>query len=254
MEKKKHYLSDIFDSNKKKIEKKTVKSDITATEKYLQEIKRFESDRNEFKDTLIKIGFGLAGFFGFTTILILAVYLVHPVMVTEPFLVRVDNSTGHTDIIKPLSDGKSVTYGEVLDKYWLRTYIKNRNSYEWESIQNNFNIVKLMSSNNVFVAYSSFIVSEKSPVNTFEDKRLIEVSKIDVTFLPDISPTSKIAQIKFQIDVKTAQGLSVVGYKPTHWAATVTFDYKSDIKSDDGRKLNPLGFRVTSYREDRVSS
>jgi type IV secretion system protein VirB8 len=248
-------LSEILKSKMEKSEIKPQKSDKIAADRYLKEIKEFESDRNDFKNKLIKIGFGVAGVFAFTTIMAMAaIMFMTPLKDTIPYLLRVDNATGHVDVVKPLSDAKVVTYGEALDKYWLRVYIKNRNSYEWEQIQNNFNIVKLMSGNDVFITYSSYITGEKSPVNTFEDNRIIEITKIDVTFLPTTSKQNRIAQIRFQLDVKTAQGLPVPNFKPVNWTATLTFDYKAEIKTEDERALNPLGFRVTSYREDRVSS
>jgi len=229
------------------------KSRILA-DRYLQEIKAFEEDRIGLAKQSAKRAWMVAAGFGVIAVLaILAVVGLTPFKEVEPFLVRVDNSTGHTDIMRPLADAQSLTYGEVLDRYWLRIYVTERNSYDWENVQHSYNTVKLMSNANVFGEYSSAIKGENSPVKTFVDQRKIAISVSDVSFLPAISKDSTLAQIRFKRDVTTSDGKPVVGYKTTLWTATITFDYLATINTETERQLNPLGFRVTSYREDRVT-
>jgi len=241
--------------NKKNSVKKIEKKHKVSAEKYLNEIKFFENDRVEQSKAMTKIAFIVAAVMAVITLLaISALAVMSPLKETIPYLLRVDNATGHTDILRPMEDAKSTTYGEVLDRYWLKIFITARNGYEWESVQNNFNIVKLMANANVFTAYTLYVTGEESPVNIFSDKKIIEISDQQVTFLPKISKESNIAQIRFTRKVKTIGGLPATGYEPTLWTATVTFDYKAEIKTAEDRDLNPLAFRITSYREDRVSN
>ena len=78
---------------------------------------------------------GLAG--------VVAVAGLTPLKKSEPFVLRVDNNTGAVDIVQPISDSQSTTYGEVVDKYWLAQYIIERESYDWQLIQNSFDRVKI---------------------------------------------------------------------------------------------------------------
>lgn len=247
-------IDNVLEKNKDRESKTSDKKSRMLADRYLQEIKAFEQDRVSLAKQSAKKAWMVATGFGVLALLsILAVVGLTPLKEVEPFLVRVDNSTGHTDIMRPLADAQSLTYGEVLDSYWLRIYTTERNSYDWENVQNSYNTVKLMSNNNVFGEYSRMIKSENSPVKTFTDTRKIVVSVSDISFLPAISKDSTLAQIRFKRDVRTSDGKPVTGYKTTLWTATITFDYLAVINTDAERQLNPLGFRVTSYREDRVS-
>ncbi|EFF2610251.1 type IV secretion system protein, partial [Escherichia coli] len=39
-------------------------------------------------------------------------------------------------------------------------------------------------------------------------------------------------------------------YRVTDWIATVAFDFNKDVKTEEQRLINPLGFEAVSYRVD----
>ena len=67
-----------------------------------------------------------------------------PLKQVQPFVVRVDNATGATDIVTTVKQ-KEESYGEVMDKYWLTQYIQYREGYDWQTIQDSYNATMLMS-------------------------------------------------------------------------------------------------------------
>lgn len=233
-------------SSSKNVSNKTV-------DRYLKEIQSFENDRVELAKnsarTAWKVAAG-AGAIAFAAVV--AVAGLTPLKQTEPYLMRVDDSDGTVKILRPLNDAEPISYGAVLDKYWTRQFIYARNGYDWEVVQHNFNLVNLMGNNAVVSAYMAYIKSPNSPVETFSDKKKIKIEIQDVTFLPTKSTTQKLAQVRFSRDVQGNDGLTSVGFEPTYWNATITYDYQAKIVTADERELNPLGFRVTSYNEDRV--
>jgi type IV secretion system protein VirB8 len=74
-----------------------------------------------------------------------------------------------------------------------------------------------------------------------------------VKFLPRSDESNMIAQISFTRDIKGNNGLTDVKYEITSWEATLTFDYLGEMNTEEERLINPLGYRVTSYREDIVN-
>lgn len=67
----------------------------------------------------------LAAFFGVLTFMsIAAVMGLTPLKTVETYLVRVDNNSGYTDVVKPLSQIKSTE--QIDDEYWLAAYVRFR--------------------------------------------------------------------------------------------------------------------------------
>jgi len=231
----------------------TQKKENKPVDDYLKAIKDFESDRVALAKSSAKTAWKVAtGFGAIALIAVIAVASLTPLKDVEPYLMRVNDADGSVSILRPLSDAQPISYGEVLDKYWSRKFIVARNGYEWETIQDNFNIVTIMSNRQVFATYNAYIKAKNSPVKLFSDQKRIKVKIEEVTFLPSSSKERTLAQVRFSRDVINSEGITDVGFKPTYWNATITFDYRKKIKTADERKLNPLGFRVTSYTEDRV--
>lgn len=54
---------------------------------------------------------------------------------------RVDNSTGYTDIAPQLSDAKE-SYQDVETKYFLSKYLINYEAYDWQTIREQADTVK----------------------------------------------------------------------------------------------------------------
>jgi type IV secretion system protein VirB8 len=246
-------LDKTFDQMKEDSNKQNTKELNELTDTYLSAIKSFESDSVELAKKEARIYKKVS-----ITAVLVAVLAIGalaasmPFKTVEPYVLRVDDATGYVSAVRPLKDAQSITYGEVLDKHWLSNFMVARNGYEWETVQNSFNTVKVMSTDKVFGAYSNYIQGKQSPTETFVDKKIINVKVHGVSFLPRTSTTEVLAQVQFTRSIENGRGLLATGYKPTRWTATVTFDYKAKINTEDERRLNPLGFQVTSYREDRI--
>ena len=110
--------------NQNNIEKRPVKAEKKAVDDYLTQMKLFEEDRIELAKKSAKTAWQVAaGFGGLALCSLIVLVVMMPLKQTQPYLLKVDQTTGHTEIVQPLSDAKQTTYGEVLDKYWLNKYI-----------------------------------------------------------------------------------------------------------------------------------
>ncbi|OOF77864.1 conjugal transfer protein TraG [Rodentibacter caecimuris] len=205
----------------------------------------FEKDRVSFYKTLSKISFGVGGIGALIGLAgVVAVAGLTPLKSTEPYVIRVDNNTGFTDIVKPISNSSQTTYGEELDKYWLSKFVIERESYDWQLVQNSYNAVELMTTPQVFNEYKAYITSKVSPVNLLKQNKKIKVRVLSISFI------NGVGQVRFSKQVLTASGDPDSVIPTTYWLASIPFDYKHEIKLEQQRLINPLGFQALSYRAD----
>ena len=248
----KEKLDIALEENKSKALSRPLKASNKIVDEYLNQIKGFEEDRVTLAKQSAKTAWKVAVGFGVLALMaISSVFVMMPMKEIVPYVIKVDSSTGHTTVARSIDDAKSVSYGEELDKYWINKFIIARNGYEWETIQNSFNTVKLMANRQVFGSYNNYITGDNSPAKVFGENKTIRIDIHGITFLPSTSKEQSLAQIRFTRKIENNAGGDATEYKPTTWTATITFNYLSEIKTEDERIINPLEFLVTSYREDR---
>ncbi|EIU9113116.1 type IV secretion system protein [Salmonella enterica] len=208
--------------------------------------KEMARDRDaELKKSLrsTRVGFVLSA--GANIVLAVAIACMAPLKSVEPFLLRVDNSTGYTDVVRPFNQTGD-TFDEAVSRYFLTQFIENREGYEWYTIQNMLDTVELMSSSAVFNEYKNMIYGPLSPLNKLKKNNKIMVRVKAITFLDDHT-----AQGRFVKAITDPDGRPTPGYTPTQWIATIKFDFdKSKVKTEADRQINPFGLNVLSYRVD----
>lgn len=175
---------------------------------------------------------------------VLAVAMLAPLKETVPYVVRVDNTTGVPDIVTTIKD-KAVTGDEVMDKYWLAKYIRARETYDWYTLQNDYNEVGLLSSQMVGKEYAQLFEGPNALDKQFGKTIQAKVKVISVVPTSEHTGTVRfIKTIKRQDEQNTAAN-------ETKWVATVSFEYRSTAAiAESDRLVNPFGFQVLSYRVD----
>lgn len=173
-----------------------------------------------------------------------AVILLTPLKTVQPYVIRVNETTGMVDIITTLKN-KKVTESEAVNKFFISTYVKSRESYYYGTLQQDYYLVQLYSSPSVAKTYRSIYDGDNSRVkrlqNNFEVR--IEINSIVL----GKSVETQTATVRFTEYKRNL--LSQTTTKTTK-VATLTYRYvKNELKASD-RLKNPLGFEVTSYRVD----
>lgn len=167
-----------------------------------------------------------------------------PLKTAVPYVIRVDNSTGYTDVVPQINNSKE-SYQEVEAKYFLSQFVINYESYEWQTIQQMMDTVKVMSASKVFSQYNTAIRADSSPLNVLKDNYKMRVKIKSVTMLkPDV------AQVRFSKMILDSSGKPAPEYRMTDWIATIAFDFNKKIETEEQRLINPLGFQALSYRVD----
>jgi type IV secretion system protein VirB8 len=171
---------------------------------------------------------------------VLVIARLTPLKTVEPFVIQVDQKSGITQTVDPLT-AKELTANEAVNNFYLVQYIRAREEYSTNDLVRNYNIVRIMSeSRNV---YGEFM-TEADPNNPSSNAaRLGNTGTRTVKFksITYLTPTQ--AQARLLIEEK-----SEGAYLQQHKIATIEFQYIKLSLNPEERYINPLGFRVTSYR------
>lgn len=174
-------------------------------------------------------------------VLAVAIAALTPLHRIEPFVVRVDKSTGAVEAVSRLN-ATSATETEAVNKYMVGKYVRAREEYSRDLAPVNYKVVALMSSAPVGQAYLDWFKPEnpKSPLKLYGNTAAVTIRILNISFLAE-----NIASVRYEKNVRGVDGVS----KST-WLATVTFRYSNAPMTEDDRLVNPIGFEVTDYRND----
>jgi type IV secretion system protein VirB8 len=184
-----------------------------------------------------------AGVFGIVALAVLGVQIHESSQPVPPFILRVDNATGQTDVLSVMKTRQD-SYGEVIDQFWLNQYVLHRESYDYQTIQADYNATGLMSAPDVAAEYHHVFEGDQA-----RDKVLADRARILVE-------TESPPVVNAATSTATARFTTVVHWKSNkpdevrHWIATIAYRYVNSPMKPQDRLINPLGFQVMSYRVD----
>lgn len=205
----------------------------------------WESSRVHLVQKSEKRAWMIAGVSVVVTIIALgAIAMMMPLKESIPYVIRVDNTTGVPDIVTAITD-KEVTGDEVMDKYWLSQYVRARETYDWYTLQRDYNTVGLLSSPNVGLGYAQLFEGANAVDKQYG--KTIRATIDIVSVIPTSKNTGTVRFIKTtkRVDQEAAPGTV------TKWVATVAYEYRSTaLIKESARLTNPFGFQVLSYRID----
>ena len=223
-------------------------NEVNAARRCIKLAEDFLKSEIEQKVKLNKVYLSIAGVAcGVTALMAIAIMLLTPLKSVEPFVVRVDNNTGLTDVVSTLKQ-KSVANDEVLNKYWLAVYVRNRESYSWETIQTSYDTTMLLSSREEQARFAAIYQNPAAPHKVLGQNFRVAVKIRNIAFVGDT------AQVRFSKNtagtIPAQDGNNRQVDKVDNYIATITFDYQNRPTKEQDRLINPLGFQVTNYRID----
>jgi type IV secretion system protein VirB8 len=210
---------------------------------YFAEARSWNEDRLAAAIRSKRLAWTVAGFAGaLATVAVGAVVALTPLKTVEPFVVRVDRSTGAVDVMTGLQGVDHLTYDEAVSKAFLAQYVRSREGWLPQAAEQNFRQVSIMSTDAEQQRWADFFRpnNPQSPQILWGDGA---VSLIDVRAISFISP--KVANVRFHRTLRRAQQTT-----ETDWIATMAFTYTKAPMNEADRLRNPLGFQVISYRSD----
>lgn len=193
---------------------------------------------------------------GVALIAVFTVSRLSPLKSVEPYLLQVDDKTGITQKVEPVSRAQ-YTANPAIDRYFVSLYVRTREGYNPTIRNYNDNIVRVMSRTEVFRAYrrDSSSANPASVVSQLGSYGIRSVSIASISYIVnpaasgderDVTP-ERIMQVRLALTDSKPNSADVT----TRWVATVGFVYANAELNESEQLLNPLGFIVTSYQIQR---
>lgn len=205
----------------------------------------FESSLKYMIEQSNKRAYIFAMFCGAMAVLsILAVMFLAPLKTTEPYLVRVNDITGAVDILTIL-DSEEITNNEALDKHFVSSYVRAREGYYFDMLNRDYELVNVLSSDNVASDYKDIYKGDNARDKIFSNKIQIGVDVLSIVLTE--SNGVKTATIRTNLKIKNITTKSLVNQ---YRVITLSYEYQNLKLNENLRHLNPLGFKVLTYRTD----
>lgn len=213
---------------------------------YFDKARRFDQDRLLAAERSKRVAWGVAG--GsclLAAAAVAAVAALAPLKTVEPFVIRVDASTGIVDVVDALTTS-SGTYDEAVTKYFAARYVRAREGWAASEAEDNFRTAALMSNPDEQARFAALYrgSNPESPQNLLGRGAVARVQVKAISLLG-----RNIVQVRFLRDTRRGEE-----HKLSHWVATLTYAYVNAPTSSNDRLVNPLGFLVSEYRADPESS
>lgn len=191
-----------------------------------------------------------AVFGGAFVISMIALIQLVPLKEKIPYIVEVESATGTAQVLAPVGQERAVPHSELMDKHFISEYVRARETYEWGTIAGDYNKVRYLSMPAVFDPYSKMFKNEKtSPDTLYGQKNSVRIELTSIT----VNPQTDSAVVRY-----TRRVVSNVTNRPVETSyriATIGFEYVPDYRRTEAELLvNPLGFKITSYRTDQEFS
>lgn len=209
---------------------------------YFDKARRFDQDRMIQVERSARIAWTIAIVASLLAgVSIFAIAGLTPLKTVEPFVVRVDNSTGIVDVVSALTSTAG-SYDEAVTKYFAAKYVRAREGYIWSEAEENFRTIALLSTQPEQTRFAAVYrgSNPESPQNTYGRNA---TSRINIASISLINP--KVVSVRYMRTVTRGDDV-----RTTHWVATLTFSYVNAPMSSTDRLVNPLGFAVSDYRAD----
>jgi type IV secretion system protein VirB8 len=177
----------------------------------------------------------------------LCLLMLMPLKRVDPFVVRVDNTTGIVDVV-PVYAGGAVKE-EAIARYFLTHYLTVCERFNFATAESDYEECGAFHSAQRNQAwYAMWIATNPaSPLNIYKDGSSVRVQVTSVTFFTRASGLSDLAQVRYLKALRQGGGTDE---KITHWVATIQYAYADPDKDPKTRRWNPLGFKIVDFKSE----
>lgn len=177
----------------------------------------------------------------------MAVAMLVPLKRVEPFVVRVDSSTGIVDVVPVYS--REAAPEEAVTRYFLTHYLTVCERFNFATAESDYEECGSFHSAQRNQAWYALwtATNPASPLNVYKDGSSVRVQVKSVSFFTRASGVSDLAQVRYLKAMRQGGGSDE---KFTHWVATVQYAYADPAKDPKTRRWNPLGFKIVDFRSE----
>ena len=215
---------------------------------YFREAQSWDADREARQRRSATVAWRVAGA-GWLSAVASAVALVvmMPLKQVEPFVVRVDNTTGIVDVV-PVYTG-AATPDEAVTRYFLTHYLTVCERFNFATAESDYEECGAFHSSQRNQAWVSqwTATNPASPLNLHKDGSSVRVQVKSVSFFTRASGLADLAHVRY---LKALRQNGGTDDKYTHWVATIQYAYAAPAKDPKTRRWNPLGFKIVEFKSE----
>jgi type IV secretion system protein VirB8 len=219
-----------------------------AAEAYFEETASWERDRvREARRTVRIVSWGAA--LGWIAAMSAAgaLWALTPLKTVEPFVVRVDNSTGIVDVVPAVSGAADAS--EAMTRYFVAHYVQTCERFNFSTAESDYEECAALHApqRNALWAARWARSNPESPLNVYVDGTTVHAQVKSVSFFERASGARDLAQVRYVLGKRSGEGGSE---QLTHWIATLQFAYVEPSADPKTRRWNPLGFKVIEFKPE----
>jgi len=170
-----------------------------------------------------------------------ALVLLLPLKRVEPFVVRVDSSTGIVDVVPVYGGG--VALEQTITRYFLTHYVSICERFNFATAESDYEECGAFHGAQRNQAWYALWNPNNpaSPLNVHKDGSSVRVQVESVSFFQRASGVNDLAQVRY---LKAERAGAGAEERMTHWIATIQYAYTHPAADPRVRRWNPLGFKV----------
>ena len=215
---------------------------------YFAEAASWDADRVAKGRGTVRLALGVAGA-GWIAVLLLsgALITLTPLKRVEPFVIRVDNSTGVVDLV-PVYAGKSAM-PETVSRYLLTHYVTVCERFNYATAESDYEECGSFHTAQRNQAWYALWNPNNpaSPLNLYKDGSTVRAQVSSLSFFKRANGVVDLAQVRY---VKARRASGSTHDEMTHWIATIQYAYADPSTDPKLRAFNPLGFKVVDFRPE----
>lgn len=161
----------------------------------------------------------------------------------ELVLIRVDNTTGYTEVLSRVAE-EDLIADEALGKFFASRYVTLREQYIHGVVQEDYRLVQLYSSSAEQQKYLEFWSKEDAPDARYEENFSVKIDILAISITSGMGDF-KVATIRFRKNILDLRNLKNT---EEYHTARLVYDFAPYEKITNKNRLdNPLGFKVEDY-------
>lgn len=177
----------------------------------------------------------------------LALAALMPLKRVDPFVVRVDNTTGLVDVV-PVYTGHD-PMPETVTRYLLTHYVEVCERFNFATAESDYQECGAFHTpqrNQLW--YAAWNPNNpQSPLNLYKDGTTLSIQILSVSFFKRADGLTDLAQVRYTKAKRLPDGPQE---QLTHWIATLQYAYAPPSTDPNIRRWNPLGFKIVDFHPE----
>jgi type IV secretion system protein VirB8 len=215
---------------------------------YLKEAASWDAERRAQERRSLRVAWIVASAATLTACAaVLALLTLLPLKRVEPYVIRVDNTTGVVDVVPSYTGHAEAT--EILTRYLLTHYVSTCERFNFATAEEDYSECGAFHApkRNQLWAARWATSNPESPLNKFKDGTTVHVSVQAVSFFERANGSTDLAQVRY---LKATRAGGTGPEVLTHWISTLHYAYGKPSEEATIRRWNPLGFRILDVQTE----